>query len=61
MTARTNLHSVPQPPADQPEPSYAYEHEQRQASARRDWAALHIAGDRRPALGFLDRVRRTWR
>jgi hypothetical protein len=27
----------------------------------RDWAAVHIRGDRNPPLGFFDRVRRTWR
>jgi hypothetical protein len=26
----------------------------------RDWAAVHIRGDRNPSLGFFDRVRRTW-
>lgn len=27
----------------------------------RDWASVHIAGDRNPPLHWFERVKRTWR
>lgn len=54
------LRSVKPTPAE-PQPDTSYEHRERQRIAQRDWAALHVAADRRSPLGFLDRIRRTWR
>jgi hypothetical protein len=48
-------------PADQPPPSYAYEAEQRRRIAAKNWAAIHVRGDRSQPLPFFDRVLRTWR
>lgn len=46
---------------EEPAPSYAYEAEQRRRIARKDWAAIHVAGDRRAPLPFFERVKRIWR
>jgi hypothetical protein len=58
MTAR--LAAVPTP-VEQPAPDLSYEWQDRQRIAARDWARVHIAGDRAPVLAFLERVKRTWR
>lgn len=60
MTATRKLHVVA-PERHQPQPDTSYEHRERQHISARDWAALHVAADRRSPLGFFDRVRRTWR
>jgi hypothetical protein len=41
-----------------PEDLYAYEHEQRRKIAARDWARVHVAGDRREPLDWVSRPRR---
>jgi hypothetical protein len=28
--------------------------------AARDWAAVHVTGDKNPPLPWMERVRRTW-
>lgn len=59
MTSKPALVLVDQ--AEQPAPSYAYEAEQRRRIASKNWAAIHIAGDRREPLSLPDRVKRVWR
>jgi len=56
-----HLHAVPDEPVETPAEAYAYEAEQRRRIMARDWARVHIAADRRPALPFFDRIKRTWR
>lgn len=53
------LHVVPA--AEQPQPSYEYEAQERRRIAAKNWAAIHIAGDRRAPLPFFERVKRIWR
>lgn len=60
MSAKPLLHSVPDEPVKEPAPDMSYEHQERRRIAERDWAAVHVASDRRAGLSFLDRVRRTW-
>lgn len=46
---------------DRPTPKidpYAYEHEERRRIAERDWARVHVAGDRREPLDWVSRPRR---
>lgn len=61
MTPR--LHSVP-PPAPEKAPReglHDYESQTRQASAATDWAALHVAADRRKPFAWLGVKQRGWR
>jgi hypothetical protein len=48
-------------PADQPEPDLSYESRERRFIASRNWAGVHVAGDRADALEITDRPRRWWR
>jgi hypothetical protein len=59
MTAR--LAVVPQSAESQPEPDLSYEYRERQFIASRDWAAVHVAADRRAPISLADGVRRWWR
>lgn len=47
-------------PEDRP-PSTDYEWQERQRIGARDWAAIHIAADRRAPIMLPDRIRRLWR
>jgi len=58
--SRARLRPVPEP-ADEPAPDLSYEWRDRQRIRERDWAAVHIRGDRGPALPFFQRILRTWR
>jgi hypothetical protein len=60
MTARMkpNLHAVPDVP--QPQPSTAYEHEQRRYILSRDWAGIHIRSFRAAPIFLPDPVKRLW-
>jgi hypothetical protein len=64
MTASAKLHmvepgveTVAEPP---PPPDMSYEHRQRLHIASRDWAAVHVAADRRAPLHLPDQVKRLW-
>lgn len=60
MSAARNLRAVPSEPVKAPPaPDLSYEWRDRQRIRSRDWAAVHIAADRRApvALGFT----RFWR
>lgn len=61
MTAR--LRSVPAPEPNKPPRAdlHDYEGQQRAASAAVDWAAVHIAGDRREPFAWASTKRRGWR
>lgn len=59
MSAKPNLRVVA--PADQSAPSTEYEWQHRQRIARKDWAAIHIGGDRSAPLSIIDRIVRPWR
>ncbi len=62
MTTKPKLRSVPEAaPVSEPAPSLDYEWQQRQASARKDWAALHIRSDRSRPLEFVRYIVRGWR
>jgi hypothetical protein len=50
---------VPKPA--EPDPSTAYEHEERRRIAARNWKAVHIAGDRAPPLCLGEKRRGNWR
>jgi len=54
------LRAVPAAPKE-PAPSLAYEYEERQRMAAKDWAAIHVRGDRSPPLDFFNRIVRSWR
>jgi hypothetical protein len=55
------LRAVPAAPTIEPEPSLAYEYEERRRIAAKDWAAIHVRGDRSRPLDFFQRVVRPWR
>jgi hypothetical protein len=51
------LHVVKQPP----EPVKDITLELRAEIMKRDWAAVHVSGDRRSAVCMAERVKRVWR
>lgn len=57
--AKPELRIVDRP--DQPEPDMTYEHELRRRIAARNWAAVHVRGDRAPPLYLPNRPTRGWR
>lgn len=54
---KTRLHAVPSP-ADEPLDISALIRADVQA---RDWASVHVNGDRGPAISLGQRIRRVWR
>ena len=58
IAAPRPLHAVP-PPAAEPPVDIQAEH--RAYVASRDWAKVHIEGDRNPPLSIGERVKRGWR
>lgn len=58
--SQAKLRSVA-PAAPAPEPSLAYEWQERQRIARKDWAAIHIHADRARPFDFVRRIARHWR
>lgn len=61
MSAARKLQVVPEFPVEKPAPDVSYEHRERKRIAERDWAAVHIRGDRAAPLNIIDRVTRLWR
>lgn len=61
MTARPNLRPVPTQQGEPPAPDLSYEWQERQRVARKDWAAIHVRGDRNPPLAWWPHTRRPWR
>lgn len=59
MKPAPKLRAVPDAPPEPP--CTAYEHEQRRLIASRDWAAVHIAGDRALPINLGDLPRWRWR
>lgn len=45
----------------EPAPDLSYEARERRYVLSRDWAAVHVAGDRREPVNIPERVRRWWR
>jgi hypothetical protein len=61
MTAALRQLRAVAPSSEQPPPDLSYEWRERQRIAERDWASVHVAADRRPALPWFEQRRRTWR
>lgn len=58
---KPHLTIIPKAPPPEGEPSYDYEWKQRQFIRSRNYAAVHIAGDRSRPVELMDRVRGWWR
>lgn len=61
MSAKAKLRAVPDAQPVPPAPSYDYEHQERQRIARKDWAAVHVRGDRNPVFDWWPTARSLWR